>query len=275
MTKQDLLELIDAFYKETWKYESNDNLDKDMDYISNIEKELNTKEDIDIIPIYERLKSLIEIIKLKYGTENKIINNNPDLREELNNVSLDNIETTNQIIEKYNTYINKIINNKKINFINNNYKDVSGKEGLYLAVESLKSFITEDKYRELLDDTDLKEVLIDCISLNENENKIIKIEKKYKETIDKIWNNSLSNNVDENGNFRVLYSNIQDGEDIRTRANALLNRNEQHSCSMISSTFIATYASSTRRIGFIWLVPMIYIQMLMEPVLRIKKKVLI
>lgn len=51
--------------------------------------------------------------------------------------------------------------------------------------------------------------------------------------------------------FRVLFSNISGGS-LRQQAETLINRPNQSSCSMISSDFIATYGSDTRKIGFIY-----------------------
>lgn len=40
MLKKDILDLINTFEVETWKYVDNDKLDSDMQYIYSIEKEI-------------------------------------------------------------------------------------------------------------------------------------------------------------------------------------------------------------------------------------------
>ena len=78
-----------------------------------------------------------------------------------------------------------------------------------------------------------------------------KLEAKYQAIIKQIWEQSLSNKIDDNGNFRLLFSNISGGT-LKQQAELLVNRQFQSSCSMISSNFIATYGSETRKIGFIY-----------------------
>lgn len=78
------------------------------------------------------------------------------------------------------------------------------------------------------------------------------LESKYKEIIKQIWQHSLSNKVNENENFKMLFSNISNDIDLSRQADRLINRPDQSSCSMISSDFIATYQGETRRIGFIY-----------------------
>lgn len=71
-----------------------------------------------------------------------------------------------------------------------------------------------------------------------------------KEIIKQIWKHSLSNKVDENGNFRMLFSNIVGP--FRMQASMLVNRPFYSSCSMVSSNFIATYGPPEAKIGFIY-----------------------
>ena len=44
MLKRDILDLINKFESETWKYDENDRLDNDMQYIYSIEKEIQNVE---------------------------------------------------------------------------------------------------------------------------------------------------------------------------------------------------------------------------------------
>ena len=138
-----------------------------------------------------------------------------------------------------------------MNFIENRYENAQGKEGLYLAVESLKSLITNDEYRQLLNSDQINEIYTDCVKLNTGVVNIRTIESKYKDLIKQIWEKSLSNKIYDDGKFRVLFSNISGGN-LKETANLLINRPNQSSCSMISSDFIATYGSETRKIGFIY-----------------------
>ncbi len=148
----------------------------------------------------------------------------------------------------YNNFTN---NNRDMDFIENKHLNVQGEEGLYLAIESLKSLITNSQYRQLLNNNQVNEILTDCVKLNDGILDIRSAKLKYKEIINYIWEHSLSNSIDENGEFRMLFLNIS-GSLLRQQANLLVNRPNQSSCSMISSNFIATYEYGTRRIGFVY-----------------------
>lgn len=253
MQKKDILDLIYSFERETWKYNATDKLDSDMQYIYFIMKDVTNVSESDLKAIYNRLISIMGIIRFKHGFESIVIGSNPELeslKKIIDSISLNSGDIINQynyISTMYNNFIDK---NRKMDFIENKYFGIKGKEGLYLAVESLKSLITNDQYRQLLSSNQVNEVITDCIKLNNGLN-IISIESKYNAMIKNIWENSLSNSIDENGKFRMLFSNICGGT-LRERASSLINRPEQSSCSMISSNFIATYSSDIRRIGFIY-----------------------
>lgn len=245
MLKKDILDLMEKFEAETWKYSDNDNLDNDMQYFYSIEKEIKNADESNLKPIYDKLISIMGIIRFKYGFESIIINNNSkleDLKKMIHDISLD----SNDIINQYNyittMYNNFTTKNKNLDFIENKYYDVQGKEGLYLAVESLKSLITNDEYRQLLNSDQINKIYTDCVKLNTGVINIRTIESKYKDLIKQIWEKSLSNKIDDDGKFRVLFSNIS-GDNLREKANLLINRPNQSSCSMISSDFIATYSS--------------------------------
>ena len=254
MLKKDILDLINTFEAETWKYADNDKLDNDMQYIYLIEKEIQSIDETNLKSVYDKLLSMMGIIRFKYGFESMIINSNPELenlKKIIDGISLNSGDTINQynyISTIYNNYTSK---NKNMDFIENKYTNIQGKEGLYLAVESLKSLITNDEYKQLLDSNQINEILTDCVKLNNGVVNIRTIESKYKELIKQIWEKSLSNKIDDDGKFRVLFSNISGGN-LRDTANLLINRPSQSSCSMISSGFIATYGSETRKIGFIY-----------------------
>lgn len=254
MEKKDILNLIDTFETETWKYTDNEKLDADMEYIFLVEKEIRNVDESNLKPIYEKLIALMGIIRFKYGFESIIVNNNPEL-ESLKKIIEDVTLSSNDIINQYN-YISTVYDNyigriSKVDFIQNKYDKIHGKEGLYLAVESLKSLIENENTRQLFDKNKIKEILIDCIKLNNGSISLKKLESKYKEIFKQIWESSLSDKVDENGNFRMLFSNIS-GDTLKTQANRLINRPSQSSCSLISSSFIATYGDETRRIGFVY-----------------------
>lgn len=254
MLKKDLLDLIFNFEKETWKYNSNENLDKDMDYIYSIENAIKNASDTNLKLLYDRLVALIGIIRLKYGFESIVINSIPELenlKNEIDGIDLSDNEIItkfNRIINLYNSVLSKIVD---VDFIKNNYEGIQGKEGLYLAVESLKSLITNTEYRALIGDNQINSIIVDCISLNMGIANIKILESKYKEIINSIWARSLTNEINENNNFRFLFSNISGGT-LSDGAIRLINRPNQSSCSMISSNFIATYGDETRKIGFIY-----------------------
>ena len=245
MLKKDILDLMEKFEAETWKYSDNDNLDNDMQYFYSIEKKIKNADESNLKPIYDKLISIMGIIRFKYGFESIIINSNSkleDLKKMIHDISLD----SNDIINQYNyittMYNNFTTKNKNLDFIENEYYDVQGKEGLYLAVESLKSLITNDEYRQLLNSDQINKIYTNCVKLNTGVINIRTIESKYKDLIKQIWEKSLSNKIDDDGKFRVLFSNIS-GDNLREKANLLINRPNQSSCSMISSDFIATYSS--------------------------------
>lgn len=254
MLKKDILDLIESFEIETFKYNDNENLDNDMQYIYSIEKEVKNANDSELQLIYKKIISTIGIIRFKYGLESEIIKINPNFKElqtTLSNISLNSnniINEYNEILTEYNNQLSKI---KNIDFVENKYKDIYGKEGLFLAVESLKSLISNDNYRQLLNDNQIKEILTDCIKLNNGKVNLKTLETKYKEIITEIWKQSLSNKLEDNKEFKVLFSNISGGS-LASQAELLINRPMQSSCSMISSNFIATYGSNTRKIGFIY-----------------------
>lgn len=254
MLKNDILDLIKNFEIETYKYNTTDKLDNDMQYIYYIEKEIKNTNESDLKLMYNKLISMIGIIRFKHGFESIVISSTPELenlKKMIDDISLDSNDIINQynyITTMYNNFTSK---NKNMDFIENKYYDVQGKEGLYLAIESLKSLITNDQYKQLLNKNQINGILIDCIKLNNGITSLRTIESKYNELIKKIWENSLSNSIDENGKFRILFSNISGGS-LRYQADLLVNRPEQSSCSMISSNFIATYGSDNRKIGFIY-----------------------
>ena len=254
MLKKDILDLMEKFEAETWKYSDNNNLDNDMQYFYSIEKEIKNADESNLKHIYDKLTSIMGIIRFKYGFESIIINRNSeleDLKKIIDGISLNSGNAINQYNYISTVYSNYTSKNKNMNFIENRYENAQGKEGLYLAVESLKSLITNDEYRQLLNSDQINEIYTDCVKLNTGVVNIRTIESKYKDLIKQIWEKSLSNKIDDDGKFRVLFSNISGGN-LRDTANLLINRPNQSSCSMISSDFIATYGSETRKIGFIY-----------------------
>ena len=109
MVKKDILNLIENFEKETWKYDDNDKLDNDMQYIYSIEKEIQNINETNLKPIFDKLISMIGIIRFKYGFESIIIKSNPEL-ESLKKIIDDISLNSNNTINQYN-YISTIYNN--------------------------------------------------------------------------------------------------------------------------------------------------------------------
>lgn len=166
MLKKDILDLIESFEIETFKYNDNEILDNDMQYIYSIEKEVKNANDSELQLIYKKLISTIGIIRFKYGFESEIIKINPNFKElqtTLSNISLNSNNIINQYNEILTEYNNQLSKNNNIDFVENKYKDIYGKEGLFLAVESLKSLISNINYRQLLNNNQIKEILTDCI----------------------------------------------------------------------------------------------------------------
>ena len=251
MHKQVLLDLIESFTKETWKYKENDGLYIAMNYIYEIEFAIKTTDNLDLEETYNKLLAIIGIIKFKYGFESEILSKDSNLKELYERVNKIDIGSNNIILEyltiknEYDRYVEKITN---LDFLH--LERTGSNEGLYLAVESLKSLITNREYRGLLQKEQISEILIDCVRLINKTGRIEKIAEKYKNIIKEIWGKTLSNGI--NGKeFRILFSNISGGYLIQ-QSGALINRKKQRSCSMISSNFIATYGSKLRKIGFIY-----------------------
>ena len=163
MEKEELLILIETFMKETWKYKESNELDKDMDYIYTIYDELRKNENIDTKQIYNKLLATIRTIRLKYGLDSIIINTNNNLKEKISKISLTDEDLINEyktIERMYTEYVKEITNVDFLQIQRN-----STNEGLYLALESLKSLITNKEYRDLLKDGQIREILIDCIKI--------------------------------------------------------------------------------------------------------------
>lgn len=256
MQKKDIVNLALTFERETWKWKHKDSVElcDAMEFIDTFLIEAKSADESSLKMIYDRLLSTIGIIRFKHGFESVIINDNPEL-EGLKRIINDIPLNSNDIINQY-SYVSSMYKNytssiRSMDFLKNRYLDVQGKEGLYLAVESLKSLITNDNYRKLLDDNQINEILLDCVKLNYGFVTIEKLELKYKELIKQIWQESLSDGIDNSGRFQILFSNIS-SDTLERQAELLINRPNQASCSMIGSDFIATYGSATRKIGFIY-----------------------
>ena len=55
MLKKDILDLIESFEIETFKYNDNENLDNDMQYIYSIEKEVKKANETELQLIYKKI----------------------------------------------------------------------------------------------------------------------------------------------------------------------------------------------------------------------------
>lgn len=257
MERKDLLKLLEEFEKETWGYEETDELFNDMQLIYQLEKIIKKDVQTDINDLYQKIKLIIGIIRYKYGYESNVISNISglnDLNEYIKSIKLSLDSDSNYlnnaldtINKQYYTFLNGLEN---LDFLSNNFANIQGHEGLALALDSLKSLITNKNYRKLISETDINNILIDYLRLSKKTNLLENLEKKYEGLIKKIWETSLLFDG-KDGQFKLLFSNITGG-DLIEHANDLLYRPEQNSCSLITSNFIATYGSTTRRIGFIY-----------------------
>lgn len=190
MTKNDIVNLINDFETEIWKYESTNELVYDMQCLYSIESNLKNIDDSNIEQTYNKVKAIIGIIRFKFDSVSSIINSIPELevlKKYINEIRLDSEDIINQynyIVNYYFSIINRIHN---LDFITNKYADVQGKEGLFLAVESLKSLINNNEYRKIIDVSMINDILIDCIKLNDGKVGLEKIESKYQEIISKYF----------------------------------------------------------------------------------------
>lgn len=208
-------------------------------------------ETIDTRQVYDKLLATFGVMKFKYGGESIIIDSIPELSNikiKANAISLDSeniIEEYNNIKTMYDNYIKNITN---VDFIQ--VQNTYGNEGLYLAIESLKSLITNNNYRQLLTNEQVGKVLVDCIKLIKKISELEIIETEYNDIISQIYKQTLSNTIDSES-FNLLFSNIAI-DNISRQASNLLKRKCQSSCSMITSNFIGVYGGDHRRIGFIY-----------------------
>ena len=127
MLKSDIMNMINDFESETWKYDSTDELDSDMQYIYSIESELKNIDDSYIEQIYNKLIAMIGIIRFKYGFESSIINTMPELErleKYINEIQLNSNDIINQYNYILNYYTNIINRNHDLGFIKNKYINV-------------------------------------------------------------------------------------------------------------------------------------------------------
>lgn len=257
MTKQDLLNVIEEFEKETWKYIETEQLQNDMMIIYKLENDIKKNDNLDINKTHEVLNNIFGVIRYKHGYEREIIRKVPQLSKlneyiekvELNR-SVEELKNSYKTIDSlYHEFLTNIIS---LDFLENTYKDIEGKEGFYITLESLKSLVTNVDYRQLLTNKQIQDILNDYIKLSKEKTSIKHLEIKYDQIIKQIWSNSLSNGIDTNNrNFKLLFSNITGGN-LLEHADLLINRPNHSSCSMVTSNFIATYGNDKRRIGFIY-----------------------
>ena len=102
MLKKAILDLINTFETETWKYVDyvdNDKLHSDMQYIYSIKKEIQGVDEANLKSVYDKLLSMMGIIRFKYGFESMIINSNPELenlKKIINDISLSSVDIINK-----------------------------------------------------------------------------------------------------------------------------------------------------------------------------------
>lgn len=260
ITQGTLLKAVSDFERETWHYGDMDDstfraFDSDMRCVDALKDDIKSGENSaeSLKHLSDRLNASIGTIKFRYGFESEIIGSNSalaGLKRKISDIHLDHDDSVRQYAKIEAEYRDFVSQNRDMSFIGNSYEKIHGKEGLYLAVESLKSLISNDNYRQLLSSNQVEEVFTDCVKINRGIG-VGKIESKYRDVIKKIWAQSLTNNIDEGGKFRVLFSSINSPA-LKEQAESLLKRPMQASCSLISSNFIATFGSSFNRIGFVY-----------------------
>lgn len=260
MTKKELYEKLIDIDQMTWHYPDKEREMWDYSYekLANMLK--NASED-KLESVGETYDAVKKILPYKYGYEHKLLTVIPDLKQlvdKIDSFELDKDEhTINAFIDLISNTINTYFSSvSQLDFLQNPYTDVDGKEGLCLSLESLKSIAENPEYLKFFPDKSKFDVLVDYVEIIDTfEGKIgdskSHIEEKYTEGLKNIWRQSLSDNFfDKPEKFQALFSTIS-GYNIEQAIN-LINRQEQQSCSLITNNEMAIYGGFYNKVGFIY-----------------------
>ena len=232
-----------------------DEIDKVTD---EIRQEIKNASEERFEEISKRIDAIIKGIDYKYGYTSMILDQILEFQPIKKNIN-ERLDLTksyiNKSIEEFSAMINECL--KSINsfdFLINPYENQHGKEGLKLSLDSIKTILENKSYQVNFPSKDLLDYLTDYMKLSKKESLLDKIQKEYKEGIQKIWESELTNSKTEDEKFTMLVSMItgRTSEDITFQVNNLINRPNQSSCSLISDDFIATYMNGNANIGLIY-----------------------
>ncbi len=262
MDKTILQNKIDELDRSTWhlQYDGNDEIN---DIFFKLIDEANQVTPDQFEEFLKKIEDIEEAIQYKYGymyTLTKRIPDALDLTQKLDSIKLNG--DVKKDVEGFKlALMNKVNNLDNYDFLINPFEDRMSQDNLKLALDSIKNILENPRYQSKFPNRNKIDFLIDYIKLSENTNnsrieiEFKKLEKEYKDSIDEIWKEELSNSYNENGEFKLLVSMIsspKNSSSVQEQVDRLLNRPEQHSCSLISNNFIGTYCNTTTKIGLIY-----------------------
>ena len=233
-----------------------DKIDKDY-YV--IKEEIDNASESDFDEIAKRIDAVILAMDFKIGYTSMLVNQMPELssiKEKIDSLDLSSsylsiLEHIKEYRDKLNEYFNSLSN---YDFLINPYTNQSGKEGLKLSLDSIKSIIENKSYQQEFASKSTIDFLTDYIKLSHNGQLIDKLQMEYYLPVQSIWQKELTTKPNDNNEFNMLVSMItgKTSQEIEFQVNNLLNRPDQHSCSLISNEFIATYKNGIANIGLIY-----------------------
>ena len=231
--------------------------------IDELTKEVYSNQNVNYNETSAKLDAIERILLMKYGPDNTIIRSIPELSDFVK--ELDSIETNGSeesikyYSDLYERYIEKLSTVKNFDFLKNEYKGDTSKEGVSITLDSLKSLLTEPEYRKYLSNDMVREVLLDHLRISEDAKSYgsdfimedAKFNKKYNEIVSNIWKDTITTSINEDGTFNFLYSNIL-GAGVEEQGRALLGRKDQQSASYITKDFQGIYHDNFKKVGFIY-----------------------
>lgn len=224
-----------------------------------IKEEIDNASESDFDEIAKRIDAVILAMDFKIGYTSMLVNQMPELssiKEKIDSLDLTSsylsiLEHIKEYRDKLNEYFNSLSN---YDFLINPYTNQSGKEGLKLSLDSIKSIIENKSYQQEFASKSTVDFLTDYIKLSHNGQLINKLQMEYYLPVQSIWQKELTTKPNDNNEFNMLVSMItgKTSQEIEFQVNNLLNRPDQHSCSLISNEFIATYKNGIANIGLIY-----------------------
>ena len=224
-----------------------------------IKEEIDNANESDFDEIAKRIDAVILAMDFKIGYTSMLVNQMPELssiKEKIDSLDLTSSYLSMlEHIKEYRDELNEHFNNlSNYDFLINPYTNQSGKEGLKLSLDSIKSIIENKSYQQEFGSKSIVDFLTDYIKLSHNAQLINKLQMEYYLPVQSIWQKELTTKPNDNNEFNMLVSMItgKTSQEIEFQVNNLLNRPDQHSCSLISNEFIATYKNGIANIGLIY-----------------------